>query len=210
ASGRRRPVPIEGDTYDLQFDTLIAAISQEPDFTGLDHLREGRDWIKIDERCKTKVDNVYAGGDNINLGIAITAIYQGRLAADAIDAEIRGVEPAEEAALPIIRHDKMKLDFYDTKQRHEVEHMPVEKRLKSLDGEITKTFSRETAIDESKRCMSCGMCFDCGTCWSFCQDNAVIKPLIKKRSEKYAFKLEFCKGCDKCAENCPCGYIEMF
>ena len=209
ASGRRRPVPIDGDTYDLEFDTLIAAISQEPDFTGLDHLREGRDWIKVDEHGKTKDDNVYAGGDNINLGIAITAIYQGRLAAEAIDAAIKAEPITPPEKIPVIRHDKMKLDFYEEKKRNEVVQMAVEERLKKLDAEISETFTQETAIDEAKRCMSCGMCFDCGSCWSFCQDNAIIKPLIKTRGEQYKFKLEFCKGCDKCAENCPCGYIEM-
>jgi Pyruvate/2-oxoacid:ferredoxin oxidoreductase delta subunit len=56
--------------------------------------------------------------------------------------------------------------------------------------------------------MSCGMCFDCSTCWSFCQDNAIKKPLT--RGDALVFKLEFCTGCKKCAEVCPCGYIEMF
>jgi Pyruvate/2-oxoacid:ferredoxin oxidoreductase delta subunit len=56
--------------------------------------------------------------------------------------------------------------------------------------------------------MSCGLCFECGECWSFCQDQAVIKPLTP--GEKYKFKMEFCNGCSKCAEQCPCGYIEMF
>ena len=39
------------------------------------------------------------------------------------------------------------------------------------------------------------------------QDNAVIKPWVK--GEPYKFKMEFCNGCKKCAEYCPCGYIEM-
>jgi Pyruvate/2-oxoacid:ferredoxin oxidoreductase delta subunit len=76
-----------------------------------------------------------------------------------------------------------------------------------LDVEIVKTWSQDEAAAESKRCMSCGECFDCGNCWSYCQDNAVIKPLVK--GEPYKFKLEFCNGCKKCAENCPCGFIEM-
>jgi Pyruvate/2-oxoacid:ferredoxin oxidoreductase delta subunit len=55
--------------------------------------------------------------------------------------------------------------------------------------------------------MSCGMCFDCGTCWSFCQDNAIVKPFVK--GEIYKVKLEFCTGCKKCFEQCPCGFIDM-
>ncbi|UCH84628.1 MAG: FAD-dependent oxidoreductase, partial [Candidatus Latescibacterota bacterium] len=74
SSGRRRPVPIEGDTFDLDFSCLIAAVSQEPNFTGFDELIEGRDWIKVDDKQKTKLDNVFSGGDNVNLGLAIDAI----------------------------------------------------------------------------------------------------------------------------------------
>ncbi len=208
ASGRRRPVPIEGETFDLEFTTLIAAISQEPDFTAFEGLREGRDWIKVDDNYCTKDQQIYAGGDNINLDIAITAVYHGRRAAEAIDAALRGTTLAKPEEMGIIRHEKMKLDFYETKERVQVSQLPVEDRFKELTAEITPTLTADQAVAESKRCMSCGMCFDCGTCWSYCQDNAVIKPLIK--GEKYKFKLEFCKGCDKCAENCPCGYIEMF
>ena len=39
------------------------------------------------------------------------------------------------------------------------------------------------------------------------QDNAVIRPT--EPGETFTFKLEFCQGCKKCEENCPCGYIDM-
>ena len=28
---------------------------------------------------------------------------------------------------------------------------------------------------EAKRCMSCGMCMDCETCWMYCSTNAFVK-----------------------------------
>ncbi len=86
--------------------------------------------------------------------------------------------------------------------------MPVDERLQDMMAEIVSTYSEEDAITEASRCMSCGLCFDCGTCWSFCQDNAIVKPLTK--GDPYKFKLEFCTGCKKCSEVCPCGYIEMY
>jgi len=209
SSGRRRPVPIEGDTFDLNFTTLVAAISQEPDFEPLDNLREGRDWIKVDDKFKTKFDDVFAGGDNINLDIAITAIYHGRYAAAAINEFIAGVPipKPHHADLEIIRFEKMAHSFYEEKARVEVPHMAVPDRCKAIDAEIARTMTQDEAVAESKRCVSCGMCFDCGTCWSYCQDNAIIKPMEK--GGEYKFKMEFCNGCKKCAENCPCGYIEM-
>ncbi len=206
ASGRRRPVPIDGDTFDLEFSTLIPAISQEPDFTGFDELIDGRDWIKIDESRKTKLDNVYSGGDNVNLDIAITAVAHGKEAAEAIHAMITGETPVK-ATKPVINYEKMMLAYYEQKDRQPITVVPVAERLAAMDTEVVTTWSLAEAVAEAKRCMSCGECFDCGNCWSYCQDNAVIKPLTK--GEPYKFKLEFCNGCKKCAENCPCGYIEM-
>jgi len=209
SSGRRRPVPIEGDTYDLDFTTLIAAISQEPDFAGFDHLIEGKDWIKVDDKYKTKEDGTFSGGDNINLGLVIDAIAHGRVAALAIHEMIAGDPlPPDNSDMPKITADKMMLDWYEALERIKAYEMPADERLKSMTAEVTATLMQDDAVKESRRCMSCGMCFDCGNCWSYCQDNAVIKPLIK--GEKYSFKMEFCNGCKKCAENCPCGHIEMF
>jgi NADPH-dependent glutamate synthase beta subunit-like oxidoreductase len=209
SSGRRRPVPIEGETFDLDFTCLITAVSQAPDFSGFDSLIEGKDWIKVDKKFKTKIDGVYSGGDNTNLGLAIDAIAHGRRAALAIDELIRGVEDQpDESPKEMIRADRMQLAYYKESQPVARKESPVEERLKDMDSEIVFTHSEEGAIEEARRCMSCGMCFDCATCWSFCQDNAVVRPLV--RGEEYKFKMEFCTGCKKCSEVCPCGYIEMF
>ncbi len=207
SSGRRRPVPIEGDIFELDCSTIVAAISQEPDFTGFENLREGRDWIKVDDKLHTMVDGVYAGGDALDLGLVTIAIYQGRRAAQAIHYEIRGIPFPQEEKLAIIEHDKMLLSYYEEKLRQEAEKISPEERLKTSEAEITSTLTQDQAVAEAIRCMSCGSCFDCGQCWSFCQDGAIKKPLIK--GEPYTFKMEFCNGCKKCAEQCPCGYTEM-
>jgi NADPH-dependent glutamate synthase beta subunit-like oxidoreductase len=207
ASGRRRPVPIEGETFDLDCTALIAAISQEPDFAGFENLIEGRDWIKVDEHYKTKVEAVFAGGDNVNLDIAITAIAHGRLAARAIHEMITnepGV-PVDERAL--LTPDKLMKGYYEQAERIPVHEAKADERVGSMTMEVVTTMTQEEAIAEAKRCMSCGLCFDCGTCWSFCQDSAIVKPL--RPGEPYKAKLELCIGCKKCAENCPCGFIEM-
>ncbi len=209
SSGRRRPVPIEGDTFDMDFTCLIAAVSQAPDFEGFSELIEGKDWIKVDEKMKTKLDGVYSGGDNINLGLAIDAIGHGNAAAVAIDEMIDGAQDPlpDSAPLGVVLAEKMQLGYYKEAQRVPLKEMPVDERLKEMAAEITSTYTAEEATTEAKRCMSCGKCFDCGTCWSFCQDNAIVKPLTK--GEPYKIKLDFCTGCKKCSEVCPCGYIEM-
>jgi heterodisulfide reductase subunit A len=90
ASGRRRPVPVEGSKFVLPCDTLIPAIGQYPDDLGMDGLPgieiTGRNRIKVDGiTFQTGEPGVFAGGDLV-LGPAtvVQAIGQGRAAADYI------------------------------------------------------------------------------------------------------------------------------
>lgn len=206
-SGRRRPVPIEGSDFDVPCTAIIAAVSQEPDFEPLPHLREGKDWVKVDAHGQTKEAGVFAGGDVLDLGLATIAIAQGKRAAIAIDNYLRGRPmPEEPAKPPVVKGDRMKLSWYKKAPRHRPKELPVEERLANPEAEIAAGLSREETIAEAKRCLSCGMCFDCDTCWMFCQ-NSVFERLPK--GQHFKFKIELCNGCKKCAEECPCGYIDM-
>jgi formate dehydrogenase major subunit len=206
-SGRRRPIPIEGSEFEIPASTVIPAISQEPDFTGLDSLIEGRDWIKVnDEFASTKVENVWAGGDATNLALVTDAIGHGRYAAEAIDRKFRGLAKQDDKQ-PLIKTDRMVLDHYPKADRLEAGKLSVEERLANMDAEANLALTDEQAIEEAKRCMSCGYCMDCEKCWLYCQDQAIEKPMQK--GQLYTFKLGNCTGCKKCSEICPCGFIEM-
>ncbi len=207
-SGRRRPVPIEGSEFEIPATAVIPAISQAPSFTGFESLIEGRDWIQVDEHgASTKVEGVWAGGDAVSLALVTTAVGQGRRAAESIDAKLRGVELPRESEPPLIKTDRMRLDHYEKKERATIPKLAPEERLKEMDAEANLAISQEQAIAEAQRCMSCGFCFDCEKCWLFCQDQAVNKPMQK--GVLYTFKMENCTGCKKCAEECPCGFIDM-
>jgi NADPH-dependent glutamate synthase beta subunit-like oxidoreductase/Pyruvate/2-oxoacid:ferredoxin oxidoreductase delta subunit len=203
-SGRPRPVPKPGTEFDVPATAIIAAISQEPDFGPLPELHQGRDWIKADRWGVTKMDGVFAGGDDVELGLVSIAIAQGRFAAEAIDAHLRGVPLEMPQAPPPIKTEKMKLGWYKPADRHERPHLPVEQR--GMDTEIEQGLSQEDVIAEAKRCMSCGMCADCETCWMYCSNNCFVR---LPKGEHYKVKLELCNGCKKCAEECPCGYIDL-
>lgn len=207
ASGRRRPVPID-EFIEIETTCIVSAISQEPEFEGMENLREGRDWVKTDNQFKTKEDKTWAGGDNLDLGTVILAIAQGRKAAEAIDRHFKGLPYKEPAELNIISKDKMVFSYYENKERVEKDELSPEERLSKIDLEISKTYTPEQANLESARCLSCGDCFDCGTCWSLCQDGVFVKPPFKTY-EPYKMKLDLCIGCKKCGESCPCGYIEL-
>lgn len=195
SSGRRRPVPIPDSFFYIDATTAVAAISQEPEFEGMETLHEGKDWIKVDDNGKTQVDKTYAGGDDLDLGLATIAIFQGRKAAETIHNNFQNIVPEPVQKPPVITHDKIILSYYESKLRNEPMKLSPEDRLKDMDVEITSTLTEEQAIEEAKRCMSCASCFDCGTCWSFCQDQAIVKPVIKH--QPYKFKLDFCNGCNK-------------
>ncbi len=209
-SGRRRPVPIPDSFITLDASTVIAAISQEPEFDGLDLLHVGKDWIKADADGKTNIPDTYTGGDDIELGLVTIAIFNGRKAAETIHNRFQNITPEPTGKPPVITHDRVVLSYYEGKVRNEPVKLKPEERLSSGSGlnlEVTSTLTEEQVIDEAKRCMSCGSCFDCGVCWSYCQDQVIVKPV--QRHQTYKFKLDFCTGCKKCGENCPCGYIEM-
>ena len=207
SSGRRRPVPIPGSEFFVGASTIIAAISQEPDFTGLEAFTGERGGIPVDGSGETSVPGTFAGGDILELGIVTTAISHGRRAAETIHARLRGIPPDAAPAPPVITYDRMRLDLYPKHPRMDMATVPVAERFQDPDREVNLGLTREAVIAEAKRCLSCGLCFQCDNCWKYCQDEAVIKPFEK--GQPYRFKLEFCQGCKKCAEECPCGYIEM-
>ncbi len=90
ASGRRRPVEIEGSEFDLDVDTVIMAIGTSPNplikstTKGLEVNRKGG--IIVNEDGLTTRDNVYAGGDAVTgAATVISAMGAGKTAAAAID-----------------------------------------------------------------------------------------------------------------------------
>jgi Pyruvate/2-oxoacid:ferredoxin oxidoreductase delta subunit len=206
-SGRPRPVPIEGSEFTLECSFIIPAISQAVDFEGLDRFRNDRGWITVNEDFRTTTDNVYAGGDvTAELGLAAEAIGAGKKAAHIVDDFLRGRERKREEELPLITKDRMLFDFYEKAPKAQKSVLPPDERITHW-REVTGTLTEEQVMAEAKRCMSCGACFKCDRCWMYCQYSCVIKPSTPE--EEYKFKLEFCNGCKKCSEQCPCGYVDM-
>ncbi|BAU48515.1 glutamate synthase [Sulfurifustis variabilis] len=67
------------------------------------------------------------------------------------------------------------------------------------------------AIAEAKRCMSCGLCFECDNCVIYCPQTAVKRtPKSESTMGRYVYTdYDLCIGCHICADVCPTGYIKM-
>jgi NADPH-dependent glutamate synthase beta subunit-like oxidoreductase/Pyruvate/2-oxoacid:ferredoxin oxidoreductase delta subunit len=209
-SGRRRPVPIEGDTYELPLETMITAVSQKPDLAAMKSEELGDGWLNGDDWGFTGVDGVWTGGDNINLGIATTSIGQARKAAEAIHAYLQGTDPPKNGNGngDMIRADKLKVDWYEQIDRTQRQVKSPEDRLANPFDEVDLGVTDEDSLIECSRCFSCGKCFGCENCWMYCQNNVFSK--INEPTHGDFFKIsamEKCDGCKKCWEECPCGYI---
>ncbi len=136
--------------------------------------------------------SVYESGTAVALGGIAAAVHFGRHAAELLDAEARGAAIQPRPGLPPVDKSKILLDYHARSPRTEA---------------AGETWTPEAAVHEAQRCLTCGACFDCDNCWKYCPDQAVVRPLEK--GQPYRFKLEFCQGCNKCAEQCPTNYIEM-
>jgi NADPH-dependent glutamate synthase beta subunit-like oxidoreductase/Pyruvate/2-oxoacid:ferredoxin oxidoreductase delta subunit len=209
ASGRRRPVPVEGDTTEIPVDTILTAVSQEPDWATLGEIDVAGSWIKADDWGRTGIEKVWSGGDSLGLGLATISIGQGRKAAEAIHAALRGTEPKAPPAPPIVGPERIKMDRYDPAPRADRRVAGPAERLAHPRDEVDLGITADQALAEVARCFSCGKCYGCEKCWMYCQSNCFTKVSDPVQGHFYKIKLDVCDGCKKCAEECPCGFLDM-
>jgi formate dehydrogenase major subunit len=168
ASGRRRPIPLEGSEFDLPCQTAVSAIGQDPALDGIDAAggtplaRTKWKTFAVDRKTQaTNIPNVFAGGDAADDGptVVIDAVADGARAARNIHAYLTG----EELERPPFVVSKAfwgkpgKAELGDLKEspRHEVHQIDVEERRGNFD-EVATGFEPEDNTHETARCLSCG------------------------------------------------------
>jgi NADPH-dependent glutamate synthase beta subunit-like oxidoreductase/Pyruvate/2-oxoacid:ferredoxin oxidoreductase delta subunit len=207
-SGRRRPVPIEGSEFEVPCSALIPAVSQEPEWRDAERYVSGKDWFKPGNDWSVD-DKVFVGGDAVKLGLACNAIGNGRKAAENIHMMFTGEKPPKKER-KITASSELNLEYYDPESRSEREYLTPETRLKGgLDLEIDQGISEEQFQNEAKRCMSCGLCFECYECMMYCPQVAITRFTENPAGEVMFTEYNKCVGCHLCAEICPCNYIQM-
>lgn len=97
ASGRRSPVPIEGDIMELPVDEVIISVGVSPnpliprslEKEGLAVSRKGT--IEVNDQMQSSITTLYAGGDIVRGGATvILAMGDGRHAAAAMSDKLQG------------------------------------------------------------------------------------------------------------------------
>jgi 2-oxoacid:acceptor oxidoreductase delta subunit (pyruvate/2-ketoisovalerate family) len=133
------------------------------------------------------------------------ATGQGKKAARHIDAYLRGSAYVKPEAHEPATFSRLNTWYYTDADASKQPLLNLVRRRSSFD-EIVGGLDADTALLEARRCLSCGNCFNCDNCYAVCPDSAVIKLGPGKR---YAINYDYCKGCGLCAEECPCGAIDM-
>lgn len=77
--------------------------------------------------------------------------------------------------------------------------------------ERLEALTEAEVIAEAKRCMSCGLCFECDNCVVYCPQTAVKKVPRKEATTGRYVTTDYdrCIGCHICHDVCPTGYIQM-
>ncbi len=231
SSGRRRPVPVEGEFETIEADTIIAAIGQYVDPSGLNYPVDETDAIALtkyntidanaEERTfQTNIPGIFAGGDAVTgPSIAISAIAHGMYAASSIHSWLSGQPVAKDfrSAFNFTLGQKLSevnrayIPDAPAQEREKYNSLPIKERLDNF-KEVDFTYSEEQAVHEAKRCLSCG-CLDADECKlrlyaeKFNINVNRIKGAIRKRhvdtSSRYlVFDSTKCIKCGKCIRVC--------
>ncbi len=181
ASGRRRPVPIEGSEVDVVMDIALAAIGQK---TNADFISDINAFVKNGEvktnkwgdldanadTLQTGANNVFACGDAVTgAATLIQAVAQGKVAANSCHQFLMGlpIEPLKKEFLS--KRDNFKvqvkedyLNKYQKLYRHEMPTLATDNRKNFLEVELGYE-NEQVAVDEAGRCLECG-CTEYFTC----------------------------------------------
>lgn len=198
-----------GEYETIEADSLVLALGQETNLSflsALPELKVEKGSVVVDERMMTSVPGIFAGGDVVPGDRNVTvAIGHGKRAAKAMDAWIRGEALSAKDPEDPATFEKLNTWYYADAPQKIRPQLDIVRRQTTFE-EVLEGLTEENALFEARRCMSCGNCFECDNCYGVCPDNAVVK---LGPGKKFRFNYDYCKGCGICANECPCGAIEM-
>jgi NADPH-dependent glutamate synthase beta subunit-like oxidoreductase len=162
-SGRRKPEPIPGSEFTIKVDAVITALGQESDWCCLtpECACALTEWgtLKVDSLTLQSDDpDIFTGGDAARgPKTVIEAIADGRQAAISVSRYVRGenLRLGRDGSLNPIREPQR--GKYDRTPRTMMPFLDPGKRVKNF-NEVQKGLTKSVAVQEAKRCISCGTC----------------------------------------------------
>jgi formate dehydrogenase (NADP+) beta subunit len=192
ANHRFNPTFQAGSESVIACDTAILAIGQASDLSflppelGIETTRQGI--FKVDpETLATTAPGIFAAGD-IAFGprLIISAVADGKRAAEGIDRYLRGAEwkpKSTHVLVTVLDHHEMSA-HYDEYSRLAVPVIPIDRRTGV--AEVETGFTEEQARLEASRCLRCWIntifegneaegteCILCGGCVDVCPENCL-------------------------------------
>lgn len=161
ASGRPRPIPIEGEEFEIKCTDILVSIGQSPDLKGLGDMMglEISDWgtFAVDPLTKeTNLLGLFAGGDCVTgPNVVVLAMREGMEAAVSIDRYCRGADlkqgrTSEYTFEGVVTADK---HIELTKEQVKIPHIPLGERYSFT--EVVQGYTPEQAREEAFRCVNC-------------------------------------------------------
>ena len=181
ASGRRRPVPVDGSETLIPAGLVVVSIgltpSTAPFAKELACNKNGT--LRVNERTlETSLAGVFAGGDAVTgPSMIVQAIGQGHRAAFYIDHYLRGDDLSElvfNDRLPVMDKGEVLQREQGTtrRERSVLKELPPAERIHGI-VEVEQGFTEEEARAEAARCLDCGICSECHACVRACPAGAI-------------------------------------
>jgi formate dehydrogenase (NADP+) beta subunit len=204
-----KPVPT-GQFETLEADNLILALGQDADtgflrdVPGIEFKPDGT--VVVGPDMMTGSQGIFAGGDMVPGERSVTvAIGHGKKAARYINGFLMQKEYVPAPKHDVVTYERLHRWYSTQAPQKEQFELPAAMREGNFD-EVKAGITREEALFEAQRCMSCGNCFECDGCFGSCPEGAIIK---LGKGHRYQFNYDICTGCATCYEQCPCHAIEM-
>ncbi len=200
-----------GEYETLEADSLILALGQEADTDFLKHIegitfKEDGTTAEVNPAMMTGYPGIFAGGDMVPSERTVTiATGHGKKAARNIDAWLRNTTYEKPSNNPLVTIEKLQIWFKTDAEKKAQQHLEIEKAVETFD-EIVAGYTTEEAVYEAQRCLSCGNCFECDSCYGACPEGAISK---NGKGDGYTINYDLCTGCGVCAEQCPCHALDM-